>query len=178
VVINSTTGNCIQCLPSFNYNINSQQCESAFCLTFNPNTPTRSRLCISCLPAFTLDNTKRYCISIYCLNYDLATGRCVACVGGSTLNNHVCYANNCGNYSLLYPSSPVCQTCKTDYQLNINSLCVPSNCASFNLDLTCNSCTNGFALNSNGLCQSTSCRPGFIFQNFACVPANCVKYDK
>ena len=178
VVLNSTSGQCIQCLPSFSYNINSQQCESAFCLVFNPPAATRSRVCVSCLPGFALDSSKRYCISIYCLNYDLATGRCVACVSGSTIGSNVCFANNCNNYSVLYPSSPVCQGCKKGFELNTNSLCIPSNCASFNLDLTCNSCGNGFALNSNGLCETTVCQPGFVFQNFACVPANCFNYDK
>jgi len=133
---------------------------------------------VSCLPGFTLDSSNRYCVSIYCLNYDLSSGRCIACVGGAFLNSSTCYANNCYNYSILYSSSPVCQSCNQGYQLNSNSLCGPSNCATFNLDLTCSGCSNGYALNSNGLCQSTSCPPGFVFQNFACVPANCLKYDQ
>ena len=53
-----------------------------------------------------------------------------------------------------------------------------SNCASFNLDLTCSACSNGYALNANSLCQSTACQAGFVFQNFICVPANCLKNDQ
>lgn len=175
--MSSNNGQCTQCLPYFNYNVNSQQCESAFCLQFNPTTLTRGRVCVSCLPGFTLDSSKRYCISIYCSNYDLSSGKCAGCVGGAFLNSSICYPNNCNNYSILYASSPVCQTCKQGYQLNSNSLCGPANCSSFNLDLTCSGCVKGYALNANGLCQSTACPSGFVFQNFACVPAGCLNYD-
>ena len=72
----------------------------------------------------------------------------------------------------------MCQSCNDGYQLNQDSLCVPQNCKTYNLDLSCRTCQPGFALSSNGLCTSTSCPSGFIFQNFQCVPANCQTYTK
>lgn len=155
--IDSKSGLCIKCLSNFNYNVNAQQCESRYCVQFNPSNPQRGRVCSVCVPGFVLDNSQRYCISIYCLRYDLSSGNCWACIGGSFLNASICYANNCNSYSTMYSASPVCQTCKEGYQLNSNSLCVPANCASFNLDLSCADCLSGYTLSFNGLCISKSC---------------------
>ena len=138
----------------------------------------RGRKCSSCLPGFALTSSPPYCISIYCQRYDLTSGNCWACKGGSSLNQNVCYANNCKTYSNLQPTSPVCQICNNGYELNQDSLCVPKNCATFKLDLSCSTCVNGYALQADGLCTSTQCPSGFVFQNFACVPANCQTYRK
>lgn len=151
------SGRCLQCFPSFSYNPSSQQCESNFCRQFNPSTAQRGRTCVSCLPGFALDSSQRYCVAIYCLSYDLSTSNCWTCAGGATLRSNVCYANNCNSYSSLYALSPLCQTCSSGYQLNSNSLCVPINCASLNLDLSCAICSPNFALSSNGLCVSNNC---------------------
>jgi hypothetical protein len=163
--VQPSSGQCLQCLPSFTYNPASLQCESSYCASFNPTVPQRNRVCVSCLPGFVLDSSQRYCISLYCLRYDLSSGNCWACVGGSTLNNNVCYANFCSKYSPVYPSSPVCQTCKDGYQLNSNSLCVPQYCSSLNLDLSCAVCSSGYTLTSSGICQMVSCDNGFVFLN-------------
>ena len=125
-----------------------------------------------------LDTSQRYCISIYCLRYDLSSGNCWACVGGSTLSSNVCYANFCSQYSPAYPSSPVCQTCKAGYQLNSNSLCVPLYCSSLNLDLSCAKCASGYTLTSAGVCQSIACDSYFVFLSGECRPANCQFYNR
>jgi hypothetical protein len=105
----STT--CLQCFPNFSYNAATRQCENNYCLRFNPTTQTQGRVCVGCLPGFMLDPSGKYCISIYCARYDLASGQCWGCVGGSSLDGAICRPSHCTAYSNTYPSSPVCQAC-------------------------------------------------------------------
>lgn len=177
VTYNPQTGTCTKCLPNFNFNPSSQQCEFAYCSQWSNSQPVRGRQCTGCASGFVLDSISKYCIPYYCKMYSLSAGTCTSCIGGASLTNNICYANKCANYNNQIPISPTCLSCAGGYQLNINNLCQVTNCLTFNQDFSCATCQSGYAINSNGLCVSTQCNSGYTFQNFNCVPANCVNYN-
>jgi hypothetical protein len=176
VAYDPQSGNCINCLPNFIYNPQAQQCESSFCNQFNTTQQVRGRVCVACINGFVLDSSSQYCISVYCQSYTLSTGVCVSCIAGTAPTNNVCYALNCASYSSQSPLSPVCLTCAQGYSLT-GSICRSNNCQTFNSDYSCRFCASGYTLGINSTCISTQCNPGFVFQNFNCVPANCLNYS-